>query len=61
VAPVLWALHGRGQRPTAIPDEPEIRGIEIFRVQGGKLRERWGVIDRLGMMQQLGLMPAEQA
>jgi steroid delta-isomerase-like uncharacterized protein len=32
-------------------------GIEIFRVAGGKLVERWESFDQLGMMQQLGVIP----
>lgn len=31
-------------------------GMAIFRIQGGKIIERWGVIDRLGLMQQLGVL-----
>jgi steroid delta-isomerase-like uncharacterized protein len=32
-------------------------GIYIFRIAGGKVVERWGNQDDLGMMQQLGLVP----
>ncbi len=32
-------------------------GIYIFRMAGGKVVERWGNQDDLGMMQQLGLIP----
>ena len=32
--------------------------ITILRVVGGKVVERWNIADQLGMMQQLGLMPA---
>jgi predicted ester cyclase len=32
-------------------------GIYIFRMAGGKVVERWGNQDDLGMMQQLGLVP----
>jgi steroid delta-isomerase-like uncharacterized protein len=31
--------------------------IEIFRVSDGKIRERWGVVDQMGLMQQLGVLP----
>jgi steroid delta-isomerase-like uncharacterized protein len=31
-----------------------VTGIDIFRVQGGKIVERWGSFDLAGMMQQLG-------
>jgi steroid delta-isomerase-like uncharacterized protein len=30
--------------------------IDVNRIEGGKLVERWGVSDMLGMMQQLGVM-----
>jgi steroid delta-isomerase-like uncharacterized protein len=32
--------------------------IEITRMAGGKIAEDWGLDDRLGMLQQLGLVPA---
>jgi predicted ester cyclase len=36
-----------------------VTGIDIFRVAGGKIVERWGSFDGLGMMQQLGLAPGQ--
>ena len=33
-------------------------GIEILRIAGGKVVERWGEFDNLGMMQQLGVAPS---
>jgi steroid delta-isomerase-like uncharacterized protein len=33
-------------------------GIYIFRIAGGKIVERWGNQDDLGMLQQLGVIPA---
>ncbi len=35
-------------------------GIEIYRVVGGKLAERWHSSDDLGLMQQLGVVPPPQ-
>ena len=35
-----------------------ISTIEITRIAGGKIAEDWGLDDRLGMLQQLGLVPA---
>jgi predicted ester cyclase len=35
-----------------------VTGIDIYRVAGGKLVERWGEFDQMGMMQQLGVVPA---
>ena len=32
--------------------------IGIFRVAGGQIAEKWGMADRLGMFQQLGILPA---
>ena len=32
--------------------------IEILRIANGKVAERWGVVDIMGMMQQLGAIPA---
>jgi predicted ester cyclase len=33
----------------------ELRGINIFRVHDGRITERWGRLDELGLFQQLGL------
>jgi steroid delta-isomerase-like uncharacterized protein len=33
-----------------------LRGINIFRVDGGKIVERWGCLDQLGLLRQLGLI-----
>ena len=35
-----------------------LEGINIFRVRDGKIVERWGRLDELGMMRQLGVVPA---
>ena len=32
-------------------------GIDIVRIAGGKVVERWGEFDQLGLMQQLGVIP----
>jgi len=34
----------------------KIRGVEIFKFKDGKIVERWGSSDELGMLQQLGLV-----
>lgn len=36
----------------------KVWGVNFFRMQDGKVRERWGQFDVLGMVQQLGLAPA---
>jgi steroid delta-isomerase-like uncharacterized protein len=41
-----------GLPPTA--REVNVRVVEIFRVVDGKIAERWGVVDRTGLMTQLG-------
>ena len=33
-------------------------GIDIYRIEQGRLAEHWDVVDQLGMMQQLGLIPS---
>ncbi|HEY7010623.1 MAG TPA: ester cyclase [Jatrophihabitantaceae bacterium] len=35
-----------------------LRGINIFRIRDGRIVERWGRLDQLGVLQQLGLAPA---
>lgn len=35
-----------------------VQVIDIFRVNDGLVTEHWGVTDRLGMLQQLGVIPA---
>jgi predicted ester cyclase len=32
-------------------------GIEIFRIEDGKIAELWGEANLLGLMQQLGILP----
>jgi steroid delta-isomerase-like uncharacterized protein len=38
----------------------EIEEIHIFRVRDGKITEHWHQFDQVGMMRQLGAMPARQ-
>ena len=42
-----------GHQPTG--RKVSIRGVQISRFSGGKLVERWGSSDEMGMMAQLGL------
>jgi predicted ester cyclase len=35
----------------------DLSGIEIFRIENGKIAEIWGQADLLGLMQQLGVIP----
>lgn len=34
-----------------------LHGINIFRISDGKIAERWGQVDQLGLLHQLGLTP----
>jgi predicted ester cyclase len=36
----------------------EVTGMNINRIENGKIAESWGVIDILGLLQQLGVIPA---
>lgn len=44
-----------GHPPTGRPIDVE--AIDCCRCAGGQLTEHWGVIDRLSMLEQLGLVP----
>ena len=44
-----------GMAPTG--REVSLRGINIFRVRDGRITERWGRLDDLGFLQQLGVVP----
>ncbi len=56
-----FVAHGthRGTIMGVAPTGREVflPGINIFRIAGGKIVERWGRLDDLGLMQQLGLVP----
>jgi predicted ester cyclase len=41
-----------GIKPTG--REITLRGINVFRVRDGVITERWGRLDDLGLLQQLG-------
>ena len=42
-----------GVAPTGEP--LEVKGINIFRVEGGRIVERWGRLDEAGLARQLGM------
>ena len=59
---------GRNQRtPSRISSEPTVAatlqsgGISIFRLAEGRIAEYWQQLDRLALMQQLGVVPAPGA
>jgi steroid delta-isomerase-like uncharacterized protein len=35
-----------------------LKGINVFRIDGDRIVERWGRLDQLGVLQQLGLVPS---
>lgn len=37
-----------------------LRGIDIFRISGAKIVEHWDEVDRLGLLQQFGVIPSLQ-
>jgi steroid delta-isomerase-like uncharacterized protein len=47
----LMGVPGTGKTIT-------LRGINIFRIEHGRITERWGRLDQLGVLQQLGLAPS---
>jgi len=59
---IRFTTHGTqlgtlgGIPPTG--EQVAVSTIEITRIAGGKIVEDWGLDDRLGMLQQLGLVPA---
>jgi predicted ester cyclase len=48
----------RGIPPTG--KQLTLTGLDINRFEGGKIAERWGNQNDLGMMQQLGVIPMQQ-
>jgi steroid delta-isomerase-like uncharacterized protein len=59
---ILWSSTGThngvfmGIPPTGKPTT--VTGIDIFRIAGGKLVELWQNWDQLGLLQQIGAIPA---
>jgi steroid delta-isomerase-like uncharacterized protein len=58
---VLWSGEGTntgtGNGLPATGKKLTGRGITIWRISGGKIREEWSEFDQLRILQQLGLMP----
>ena len=58
IAYTLSGTHdGEFQGVSATGKRIEVRGVQIGRFENGKLVERWGSTDELGIMQQLGAEP----
>ncbi|MDQ3506266.1 MAG: ester cyclase [Actinomycetota bacterium] len=45
-----------GVQPTG--QQIALAGVNIFRIDGDRIVERWGRLDELGLLRQLGLAPA---
>lgn len=58
---VLWSARGtntgRGNGLPATGKALSGRGITIWKIVGGRIREEWSAFDQLSIMQQLGLIP----
>jgi steroid delta-isomerase-like uncharacterized protein len=60
---VVARVVGRGTHRAPFMGAPPsgrlvtMEGIAIYRFEGGKIVEKWGQQDRLGIMQQLGVLP----
>jgi steroid delta-isomerase-like uncharacterized protein len=50
----LWGIPATGR-------EVEILVIDIVRIRDGKIAEHWNVVDQLGLMRQLGVLPEPAA
>jgi steroid delta-isomerase-like uncharacterized protein len=59
---IYWIARGTntgtGNGLPATGKKAEIAGITIWRIVDGKITEEWSAFDQLSMMQQLGLLPA---
>jgi steroid delta-isomerase-like uncharacterized protein len=57
-----WTATGRNEGELmgmpATGKQATTAGININRISGGKLVEGWGLFDQLGLLQQLGAVPA---
>jgi steroid delta-isomerase-like uncharacterized protein len=61
---VLWTFHGTQQGEfyglPATGRPVTYSGINVFRIDGGKIVEIWDIYDRLWLWQQLGVLPEVQ-
>lgn len=58
---VIWTATGtntgQGNGLPATGKKGSMRGITVWRIVDGKIREEWSAFDRMRMMQQLALIP----
>jgi len=59
VARVTVTGTHRGEMMGLAPTHKRVQtnGIEVFRLEDGKLAEHWATVDALGMLRQLGMVP----
>lgn len=60
-AAVEWAYVGTHRRGELFGIRPagtriQVKGVTLYRIRGGRVREESGVVDVLGMMAQLGAL-----
>lgn len=59
---VVWIARGvntgDGKGLHATGKSIEVRGVTVWRIVDGKIKEEWSAFDKLAVLQQLGLMPA---
>jgi len=62
---IRWTMHGRhvgellGVQPTG--QRVSITGIDIFRMEGGRIAEFWGEYNQLDLAEQIGALGSEAA
>ena len=63
----VWVrVRGRGTDTGGVAGRPpsgrsiEVDVIDVMRLRDGRIVEHWGVADRLGMLQQVGVVPMPQ-
>jgi steroid delta-isomerase-like uncharacterized protein len=60
-----WSARGTHEGELAgIPatgKQVTLKGIDILRIENGRIAERWAEYDNLGLMQQLGVVPTPEA
>jgi predicted ester cyclase len=54
-----WSGTHKGEFMGIAPtgNKVTVTAMSMHRIEGGKEAEQWGELDRLGMMQQLGVVP----
>jgi steroid delta-isomerase-like uncharacterized protein len=58
---VLEGTHqGPFQGIPATGKRVTVRGMNLMRLEGGRIAELWGYLDTLGLVQQLGAIPAPE-